>query len=109
MDRTLFIEKYADAEPILASEANDIIEASLNACDWKTKSMIVMEELAELAQEVSKGAREEEYDVMGLLEEMADVRICFDFLIKHFGITNEMLMKATSVKLHREAERRGLE
>ena len=39
---------------------------------------------------------------MGLLEEMADVYICLEFLKCIFKITPEELQKAVDVKLQRE-------
>ena len=87
-----------------------IIDLSLNACSWQTKSMIIMEELAELTQAVSKmnrnssGKDSDEYYV--LLEEMADVYICLLFLQKHYNIDLFDFNRAMNIKLYRELKRR---
>ena len=74
-----------------------VLDASMKSRDWTEQSMIIMEELAELAQEVSKGARGE-LDRYGLILEMADVVSCLDMLMAHYEITDEELNKASMVK-----------
>lgn len=84
-----------------------IEKMSLDRVDWKTKSMIIMEELAELSQQVSKGVRDDRPDsyIYSLLEEIADVVICMDFLVLHYGIDPKDLECAVKVKLIREYNR----
>lgn len=84
-----------------------IEKMSLDRVDWKTKSMIIMEELAELSQQVSKGVRDDKPYAYSysLLEEIADVSICLDFLILHYGIDPKDLEYAIKVKLIREYNR----
>lgn len=59
-----------------------------------------MEETAELAIECSKMNRNQG-DIYVLLEEMADVFICLEYLQKLHGISDQNLMRAIMVKLKR--------
>lgn len=87
---------------------NDIYTASINCCSKEVKCMVIMEELAELQQVVSKFARGELTDMDMLLEEMADVIISIDTLEHMNRIDNNTLSHAIVVKLYREGIRRGV-
>lgn len=110
MDRNAFIKAMMEERKPLSIDVSEmIVDASLKSCDWTTKSMVIMEELAELQQCVSKSARDDGVgDYYGLLEEMADVYICLMFLRQHFEITDDEIMKAVNIKLLREGKRRGM-
>lgn len=85
-------------------ERRGIMNRSVTRVPWKLKCTVVMEELAELQQQISKQIRGCD-DTIGLLEEMADVYICLYFLGSIFGISREDLEKAIDVKLEREKSR----
>lgn len=71
--------------------------------------IIDMEEMAELAQEISKCLRKKGInDYYSLIEEMADVRICLYHLQTLYNISDEELNKAINVKMDR-MERRLLD
>lgn len=104
MNRDDFLERFL-THPILGDDDVSQIEMkSLRSCDRQTKLIIIMEELAELQQAVSKLARGEG-DKGNLIEEMADVDICLDFLQEIIGISNNDRRSAKNVKLLREWER----
>lgn len=70
-----------------------------------TKTLvIVMEELAELVQEVSKAYRGK-IDYFNMLQEMGDVVIALESLQDIFGISDEDLQRAKNVKLKRNMKR----
>lgn len=87
---------------------NEIYTASINCCSKEVKCMVIMEELAELQQVVSKFARGELKDMDMLLEEMADVMISIDMLERMNRIDDNTLLHALAVKLYREGVRRGV-
>lgn len=62
--------------------------------------IIVMEELAELAQAVSKELRGK-CDHYNLLEELADVQLCIYYVQEICNISDDDLSKAMNVKLNR--------
>lgn len=83
-----------------------IISESVRQQSKDVKCVVIMEELAELIQQVSKQIRGSG-DKYGLLEETADVYICLEFLKLLFDIDPDMLQKAIDVKLARELDRLG--
>ena len=87
---------------------DEIYTASINCCSKEVKCMVIMEELAELQQVVSKFARGELKDMDMLLEEMADVMISIDMLERMNRINDNTLLHALAVKLYREGVRRGV-
>ena len=110
MDLQIFKEKLKQTSTLSKNDGEAIIRASLARCDEQTKCMIIMEELAELSQAASKACRANTVDEgqeawYGLLEEMADVYICLEFLKKLFAVDDCELDKAIAVKLLREKER----
>ena len=62
--------------------------------------IITMEELAELSKEISKQLRGRKNDE-AILEEMADVAICFYYLQDILHIDDKILNKAINVKINR--------
>jgi len=66
--------------------------------------VIVMEELAELTQQLSKWVRGKK-DILGITEEMADVTIMLEYIKKVCGISQEDINKIINVKLDRLEER----
>lgn len=87
---------------------NEIYTASINCCSKEVKCMVIMEELAELQQVVSKFARGELKDMDMLLEELADVTIGISMLQRLSGLNNKDVLRALEVKLYREGIRRGV-
>lgn len=82
----------------------DILEKNLQHNGKSTELVIIMEELAELTQQVSKKFRCEE-DPMHLLEEVADVYICLEELKMIADIYDDEIEAAMSVKLDRIRKR----
>ena len=68
------------------------------------QSVVCMEELAELAQQISKQLRGKG-DKNHLTEEMADVYICLDMLMKMYNVDTEQLEDEIWRKLARTEER----
>lgn len=64
--------------------------------------IIVMEELAELAKEISKELRGKG-DAIGILEELADVQLGLYYVQEIIGIKSEDIQKAMAVKMNRLA------
>lgn len=87
---------------------DEIYTASINCCSKEVKCMVIMEELAELQQMVSKFARGELTDMDMLLEEIADVTIGISMLQCLSGLNNDNVLRALKVKLYREGIRRGV-
>lgn len=110
MLRELFIEKLKKEtstidEKWLYEVLNESIDANLvdgNPRGHKNL-IIVMEELAELTQEISKNLREKDnfYDV---LQELADVQLGIYYVQELCNISNEDLRKAMNVKMRRLEE-----
>lgn len=84
-----------------------VLDTSMNSRDWTEQSMIIMEELAELSQEVSKGARGE-LDRYGLILEMIDVVSCLDMLMAYYEITEEEINKAAMIKTKHIGKKLGV-
>lgn len=93
---------------IVSTNIDKIFAASMNCCSKEVKCMVIMEELAELQQVVSKFARGELKDMDMLLEEMADVSITINMLGYLSGYDDDDLTQAYAVKLYREGIRRGV-
>lgn len=62
--------------------------------------IIVMEELSELSQEISKFLRGKK-DLVGLTEELGDVYLALDYVKSICGISTDDLNKAMNVKIDR--------
>lgn len=112
MDRKLFEEKYNKAESIV--QEDERINCELKVLDSNplnigigTRNLvIVMEELAELSQQISKYLRGKE-DHLGLVEELADVTMGLDY-VKHIcNITDKEVNKTINVKLEKLQNTKG--
>ena len=68
--------------------------------------IIVMEELAELQQEISKTIRGKG-DRTHLLEEMSDVYLGIKYLQEIFDIDDRTIARASNVKMDRQSTRNG--
>lgn len=110
MNRELFKTMLETTECLDRSQIEKITVDSIesNASDGFPKGhrnlIIVMEELAELTQEISKELRGKE-DPIGLLEELADVALGIIYVQKVIGIPDDVLQKAMSVKMTRLASK----
>ena len=71
-------------------------------------TIIIMEELAELQQELSKALRGKG-ERMSLIEELADTYLSVKYAQEIFDISDETLAKAVNVKLNRQNQRNGFE
>lgn len=102
MDLDAFVNEYWKHvnNPMPKSEQADILKKSIEHNGTETELVIIMEELSELIQQVSKRYRGKNY-AMHLLEEMADVYICLDELKLMTGITDHDIEVAMSVKFER--------
>lgn len=92
----------------VVANIDEIYTASINCCSKEVKCMVIMEELAELQQVVSKFARGELKDIDMLLEEIADVTIGISMLQRLSGLNNKDVLRALKVKLYREGVRRDV-
>lgn len=92
----------------VVANIDEIYTASINCCSKEVKCMVIMEELAELQQMVSKFARGELKDMDMLLEEIADVTIGISMLQRLSGLNNNDVLRALKVKLYREGVRRDV-
>lgn len=111
VDRKKFKELIKNSEKLDEAMDNeyDILLASLNCCTPEIKCLVVVEELAELAQQVSKMARKEVEDVDDIYEEMADVVMCLEMLDLMLGDEDkERFYNSYCAKLYREGVRRGV-
>lgn len=104
MNKDIFRSQLESGLCLSEEERRLIISESVKRQSRDIKCAVIMEELAELTQQVSKQLRNtgDSYD---LVEEMADVYICLEFLKLIFDVDPDMLQKAIDVKLKREAER----
>ena len=97
-----FINDYRtfSNKPFYAYEQERILRQNIQRNDTVEEIVIIMEELAELSQQVSKKIRGKE-DKMHLLEEIADVYICLEELKMLNGFTEKEIEIAKTVKLNR--------
>ena len=107
MNKNEFVEKYNNIKNILnKKEIETIILKNIeaNSNDGNPRGhknlIIVMEELAELSQAVSKELRGKG-DRTNLLEEYADVLLCLQYIKAIAGFTDEQIDKAITVKANR--------
>lgn len=117
MDRELF-KKALDFQlspkgrinDLTIEEQLDILKESIRVFDEKCPGgfsgyhniLIVQEELAELIQVLSKSLRSNGMsDMTGIIEELADVSIGLDYVKEVFGITDEQLHQARTIKMRR--------
>ena len=106
MDRNKFIERFQTIEPMSREAIDEAIEVSIeaNVEDGLARGhrdiIIVMEELAELTQELSKLLRGKG-NATGILEEMADVQLGLYYIQNICGVEDDDLQKAMAVKIER--------
>ena len=84
-----------------------IIEEALNKYGVEKQLLVCMEEPAELIQAISKAERypnDEKY-IDRLIEEIADVLICIEYLKKIYDIDQSKIEKWESKKLKRVLKR----
>ena len=111
MDRNSFNQQMNDmlngtTAPITYEEQINILHQSINSLDSKQReifsgfhnTVIVIEELAELTKELTKALRNKD-DIIGILEELADVLIGVDYVKEIFDITDKELEYARSIKM----------
>lgn len=111
MDRQVFQRKMdymlkTGNNVLSPDEQQEIMVKSIEKLDAKKRmpmrgfhnTVIVIEELAELAQELSKALREKG-DINAILEELADVSIGVDYVKEIFDITDKELDYARSIKM----------
>ena len=111
MDRNSFNQQINDmlngtTVPITYEEQINILHQSINSLDSKQReifsgfhnTVIVIEELAELTKELTKALRNKD-DIIGILEELADVSIGVDYVKEIFDITDKELEYARSIKM----------
>lgn len=96
-----FKEKFDKANTNFDKDKfESIIHKSLLVYGEQESMIIVMEELAELSQATSKQLRNKG-DYYNLIEEMADVIICLQFLKDNYNISKEDLIKSINTKIDR--------
>lgn len=106
MDKIKFVERMKTIPELSNKEINSVIIQSINSNNGDGNPrghrnlIIVTEELAELSKEVSKALRGKE-DINAILEESADVVLCIKYIQEIFGISDDELNRAVSVKVER--------
>lgn len=106
MDRRKFVDAFVKASDQLdKKKLRKITRKSVDSINESEERghhylIIVMEELAELAQQTSKVARGR-CDKIGLIEEMADVALGLVYLQEICGVSTLDLYKAINVKVDR--------
>lgn len=103
MNREKFIEGLNSDIAFTDEERAEIYAKSIERNGASTLAVIAIEEMAELQQQVSKMLRRKG-DIIGLVEEMADVIIATSILQCIFGVDADVLTKAVDVKLNRIKE-----
>ena len=109
MDHQEFTKAMKTAEDTVDKErAFQVLRATMgkvkNNDDGTVNLIIVMEELAELQQQLSKYIRGKE-DFTGLVEELGDVMLGIYYVQEICGISDELLHKAMNIKLNRQEKR----
>ena len=96
----------ATETPITYKEQINILRDSIKKLDAKQRdissgfhnTVIVVEELAELTKELTRALRNKG-DIIGILEELADVSLGIDYIRELFDITDKELEYARSIKM----------
>nr|DAF75090.1 MAG TPA: nucleoside triphosphate pyrophosphohydrolase [Caudoviricetes sp.] len=105
MDREVFRKKMLEKDSAASKiEVKNVIDHIVKNETEEINCIICMEEMAELQQEISKQFRDKG-DMLGLLEELADVYICLEMLKKMFYYTDDEIAKAVGIKLERYERR----
>lgn len=106
MDRAELIEKMKTTQPMSRKEMNKIIVDSINSnlIDGNSRGhrnlIIVMEELAELAKEISKELRGKG-DIVAITEELADVLLGIYYVQDIVNISDDDIQIAMTIKMNR--------
>lgn len=106
MEREKFVDAFVKASDQLdKKKLREITRKSIDSVNGSEERghhnlIIVMEELAELAQQTSKAARGK-CDKIGLIEEMGDVAFGLVYLQEICGVSTLDLYKSMNVKLDR--------
>ena len=96
-----FKEKFNNANTNFDKDRFESITHKSWLANGEQESMIiVMEELAELSQAISKQLRNKG-DYYNLIEEMADVIICLQIIKDNYNISKEDLIKSINTKIDR--------
>lgn len=103
MNREKFIEGLNSDVTFTDEERAEIYFKSIERNGGSALAVIAIEEMAELQQQITKMLRERG-DMIGLVEEMADVIIATSILQCIFGVDANVLTKAVDVKLKRIKE-----
>ena len=109
MDRTQFITRMNTISTMSDIEINKVIIDTINSNigDGNPRGhrnlIIGVEELAELAQQVSKQIRGKG-DRVAIIEESADVLLSIRYIQEIVGITDDELNRAVAVKSERLAD-----
>lgn len=116
MNKKLFLEAMGSnnySNKINENKIKEIIKKSIDNKDNNERGyrnlIIVMEELAELSQQVSKQLRGKG-NYYNILEELADVYLCIYYIKDIVGIKDNDLYKAVNIKadrLNKEVEKNG--
>lgn len=105
MDIKEFVERMNSGVSLTKKEREKIIHDNCYSDTRDYKCVIVMEELAELQQQISKKIRYRNPCKYDILEEMADVYIGLEYLKRIFDLDERSIKKAIDIKLIREKER----
>ena len=115
MDKQLFEKKLSEMSSTIDKEyCKDVIRKSLRDIPENQNQkgtmnvIIIMEELSELIKELSKIIRGKG-ERMALIEELADVALCINYIQEIFDVSDEILARAINVKLYRQDQRNGFE
>ena len=115
MDKQLFEKKLSEMSSTIDKEyCKDVIRKSLRDIPENQNQkgtmnvIIIMEELSELRKELSKIIRGKG-ERMALIEELADVALCINYIQEIFDVSDEILARAINVKLYRQDQRNGFE
>ncbi len=107
MNETEFKEQMQYASDSIDKEfKNEVIQETTKGLpdnfNGSLNLVIAMEELGELQQAISKYLRgNRDIAPLNILEEMADVSLCMEWIKDIVGIKDEDLSKAINVKLNR--------
>lgn len=112
MNRADFLTDFNKASPLPMNDERFITilrNSHLKMSDGNNVNgslnlIIVMEELAELQQEISKFLRNKG-DKIGLIEELADVLLGVGYVKDICNISDEDIIKALNVKMERQNKR----
>ena len=119
MDREKFVEELHKMDPDYnpgyvkrPTEIDDVMQACIDHAknnymrdDNMYQFAVVIEEMAELTQELTKMLRGRD-NRTGVVEELADVQLCVWVTMKMLGITDEEINQAIQVKSNRQKDKK---